>query len=157
MYTNTSLDIIQDNAPYTDSSGTNYPSNWDKDTIAELFPVTLVTQPTEVVIEGFHIELVDVTYTQVWDTSALPAKTWTDVDNLQNAMFSINTEAAWRLTRYKEQLEFTVPATTETAASYQNILNYRQAIRDNDATTHATPDLAITALEALTLDAPIYT
>ena len=68
MYTNTSLEVIQDNAPYTDSEGVKYPSNFPKDEIAELFAVTLCDCPECDVSEGYHIELIGETYTQMWDT-----------------------------------------------------------------------------------------
>jgi hypothetical protein len=69
MYTNENLDIVQDNAPYRDSNGTNYPRNYPKDEIAELFPVQETPKDTDpnVVIEGFHIEKIESNYVQVWN------------------------------------------------------------------------------------------
>ena len=65
MYTNDNLDIIEDNQAFTHSNGNKYPSNYQKDEIAGLYPVTLTDKPTgAVVVKGFHI---DETHTQVWD------------------------------------------------------------------------------------------
>ena len=65
MYTNDNLDIIQDNQAFTHIDGTKYPSNYPKDEVAGLYPVTLTDQPTgDIVITGFHI---DANHNQVWD------------------------------------------------------------------------------------------
>ncbi len=65
MYTNKNLEIINDNAAYTDSEGIKYPSNYPKSAIAELHKVTEVEQPTDEIVDGFYV---DETYTQVWNT-----------------------------------------------------------------------------------------
>ena len=76
MYTNKDLEIINDNAPYTDSDGTKYPRNFPKDEIAELHKVTETERPVgELVVEGFHI---DESYNQVWDVRE---KTQEELDN----------------------------------------------------------------------------
>ena len=151
MYTNSNLEVIQDNAPYTSiEDGTKYPKNYPKDEIAELYPVTLVTQPTGVIIDGYHIELISEVYTQVWDTSALPAKTWDDVDNLQNQLLSVNSSVMKRVVRYDTQDKLTGKTPKENATKFQELLQYCQDVRDADETTHATPQLAIDALNALT-------
>ena len=150
MYTDSTLQPIDNNAPYTDSAGVKYPRNFPKDEIDELFPVTTVTAPTGVIIEGYHIELIDMTYTQVWDTSPLPAKTWTDVDNLQNGLLSVNSNVMKRVVRYQTQNDLTGKTPKENATKFQELLQYCQDVRDADETTHATPDLALDALNALT-------
>ncbi len=154
MYTDSTLRVLQDNQAFTHvDTGVKYPKNYPKNEIDGLFAVTLVTQPTGVVIDGYHIELIDVTYTQVWDTSALPtppAKTWDDVDNLQNQLLSVNSSVMKRITRYKLQFDLTGKTPKENAAKYQELLQYTDDVRDADETNHATPQLAIDALNALT-------
>ena len=77
MYTDITLQPIADNASYTDSSGTKYPSNFPKSDIAELHSVTETPRPDDTAtdkVTGFHI---DETYTQVWD---IVAKTQAELD-----------------------------------------------------------------------------
>lgn len=65
MYTDRTLRVINDNDAFTDLSGVKHPSNYPKNEIVGIYPVTLTEQPTgDVVITGFHI---DETHTQVWD------------------------------------------------------------------------------------------
>lgn len=64
MYTNDNLDIIQDSQAFTHVNGVKYPSNYPKNEIIGLYPVTLTEQPTGKVVTGFHI---DANHTQVWD------------------------------------------------------------------------------------------
>lgn len=130
MYTNTNLDIIQDNAPYTDSNGVSYPRTFPKDEIAELFPVTTTECPACNVCEGYHIELIGETYTQVWDTrdytqeeqdTALEQDWWsriraTDVDMPRTLEDIIDTMS-------EEQKSSLVP---ETKARYDNKKTIRQ-------------------------------
>ena len=116
--------------------------------------------PTKNTSQGRFLLTQAEIYQRVIDEAAYAASlvpTWGDVETLQNKMFGIDTEAAWRLARYKEQQQMSAQTTTETPASYQNILDYRQQIRDNDESfPHETPELALAALAALTLDPPIY-
>lgn len=68
MYTNNTLQPIDNRAPYTDSEGNKYPRNFPKAEITELHLVTETPRPVDTETEkvtGFHI---DETYTQVWDS-----------------------------------------------------------------------------------------
>jgi len=67
MYTNEKLEIIQNNKQYISADGTQYPRNYPKDKIEELFLVTEVSRPEDptLIVEGF---IIDETYTQVWQT-----------------------------------------------------------------------------------------
>lgn len=76
--------------------------------------------------------------------------TWDDVSKLQNELFD-NKEIQKRITRYETQLALTGKTPKETATKYQELLQYCQDIRDADETNHATPQLAIDALNALTV------
>lgn len=87
MYANSTLQPIEDNAPYVSSTGVQYPGNFPKNEIAELHPVSLTQKPTEsqyLTITGFHI---DETYTQVWDTISY---TQGEVDAVNAAARSAN-------------------------------------------------------------------
>ncbi len=64
MYTNSNLEIINDNDSYIDSEGIKYPSNFPKNEIEELYQVTETTPPLNEIIEGF---VVDESYTQIWN------------------------------------------------------------------------------------------
>ncbi len=79
-----------------------------------------------------------------------PVPTWEDVDKLQNQLLSVNTNLMKRITRYKLQFDLTGKTPKEDSTKYQLLLQHCQNIRDADETNHATPDLAITALNALT-------
>jgi hypothetical protein len=69
MYTDSTLQPIQDDAQYIAPKGTRYPSNWDKSTIPDLHAVTKTTVPTDPTLNvtGF---IIDNTYTQVWQTTS---------------------------------------------------------------------------------------
>ncbi len=67
MWTDNTFQPIDDNAPYTVPGGTQYPGNYDKNTIDELDCVTETEYPSDntLVVLGFHI---NEEYIQVWDT-----------------------------------------------------------------------------------------
>lgn len=58
MYTDATLNPIENTAPYTAADGTNYQSNYPKAEIAGLFPVTLTPRPIDhsLVVTGFTID-----------------------------------------------------------------------------------------------------
>ena len=77
--------------------------------------------------------------------------TWADVKDLQNELFSTDAEVAWRIMRYNRQKDHTGTSPKESSAKYQELLQYYQDVSDNDETLHATPQLALDALNALTI------
>ena len=93
MYTNDNLVVINNNDPYIGLNGDQYPFNFPKNEIPELYVVTEVSAPTDnsLVVTGFHIELDDtdpenLIYNQVWDTRA---KTQQEIDGeLAEAKFN---------------------------------------------------------------------
>lgn len=68
MYTNINLEVIQDNAHYTDSEGVKYPRNFPKDEIGELHKVTEAARPVNTETEITTGFIIDETYTQIWQT-----------------------------------------------------------------------------------------
>ena len=61
------LEIISDAAPCTGPDGTNYPWNWDKDTLPFLARITETAPPTgpTIIVTGWYV---DDDNTQVWET-----------------------------------------------------------------------------------------
>ena len=108
MYTNANLDKIQDNAPYTSLiDGTKYPSNFPKDDITELEPVTMCDCPTGCFIIGWYI---DETYTQVWDTRPYTQEELDDIEIRENNKITAKQDALfmkykWRQERYNDQTD----------------------------------------------------
>lgn len=70
MYTDINRELrLKDNAPYTSIvDGTNYPRNWNKDNIPELFKVTETPRPDDTETHVTLGYIIDETYTQVWQT-----------------------------------------------------------------------------------------
>ena len=71
MWTDNTLQPIEDLDPYTDSNGIQYPGNYPKSEIPGLYQVTLTSRPSEtigVTVNGFHI---NEDYVQIWDTTSL--------------------------------------------------------------------------------------
>lgn len=67
MYTDHTLQPIQDDQPYTAPNGTQYPANFPKANIPGLHPVTLAERPDDpaLVVTGFAV---NGDYEQVWQT-----------------------------------------------------------------------------------------
>lgn len=167
MYTDNTLRVIQDNQAFTHiDTGVKYPRNYPKDEIIGLFPVTLIDRPIDdatYITTDFVIQDIIGIHTQVWDTRLKTAEelqadadaiaalipTWDDVDSLQNELLSVNSSVMKRIVRYETQLALTGKTPKENATKYQELLQYADDVRDNDATTHATPQLALDALNAL--------
>lgn len=67
IFTNITLQPIYDYQQYVGEDGTQYPTNYPKDEIPELFPVTEAPQPAGsfLVVTGFTI---NAQHVQVWQT-----------------------------------------------------------------------------------------
>lgn len=129
MYTNNTLQPINDSAPYTDSDGNKYPRNFPKAEITELHLVTETARPIDpdLIIIGF---IIDETYTQVWQTRPKTSEEITQEESniWNNEMASTDRE----MSRVIEDIIDTMSATQlgklapQTKAKYDNKRAKRQ-------------------------------
>ena len=72
MYTNKKLEIIRNNAAYTDDDGVKHQWNEPKEDISGLYPVIETARPSdtdsEIVLNDTIVKNNDGTYTQTWIT-----------------------------------------------------------------------------------------
>lgn len=89
------------------------------------------------------------TYDGTTFTAPSTTASWTDVKDLQIRLLASNTEVAWRIARYKSQKDLIGKETKEDDDKFQDLLQYSQDVRDNDETSHATPQQALDVLNDL--------
>lgn len=83
-----------------------------------------------------------------FSSPTLPGKTWDDVRSLQRHMIVKHDDM---MSIHERELAHDgTTTTTITPAKYQEFLTYFQTIRQNDEALHATPELALAALDGLT-------
>jgi hypothetical protein len=87
IWTDSTLAVIDANAPYVDAEGVQHLGQRDKSTIPGLLPVLETPWPDDapatytidgqprggVIVTGWHIEMRDGAAVKVWDTTARPA------------------------------------------------------------------------------------
>lgn len=156
MYTNDNLDIIEDGQAFTHANGVKYPSNYPKNEIVGLYPVTLTAQPTgDIVITGFHIELIDGVYTQVWDyraktTDELTAEKQSLLDSIEPLQHTaFNKSDAW-VAKYNRKVDLkTLKGTPKKECdktTYKQVLEWAEEVEEcNDNITIANTKAEIQA------------